>query len=436
MLVSDFLTYFAIDGGGIRGYSSLLILKEIMKVIEDLEKQDDVAVDSSFHPETYVAPHNKRKNPSPGGESCRYLPCHYFDYVGGTSTGGLIAIMLGRLRMGIDQCLEEYESFGGEIFGHPRWFSIRGPLPSFKEKYNGKRLQRAVENVVENRSSPEQKAVGAGYFGSARELCKTYNIPIWQVARATTAAPTYFDPVPIQNNTFGDGGLGSNNPVQEIFWEVATMHGNNASVINLVVSIGTGQADSVKLHPSGPKKVISYFTATKALATESEQKHAAMGALIETTESSDAVHYQRFNLSSEQGLKNMKLDEWKIEGKRRLTKHGFKRREESTLDKIKRLTQNYCASDEVQEDIRKVARKLVDHRRARCSDQRKWELWATGIRYRCTVKRCDKAQKLRPSKADLKYHIEKIHPNSFRGKTDIEKRCVLEELIRKGTCPY
>lgn len=81
--------------------------------------------------------------------------------------------MLGRLRMGIDQCLEEYETFGGEIFGHPRWFSMRGPLPSLKEKYDGRRLRKAVEDVVEHRSSPEQKAVGAGYFGSAKELCKT-----------------------------------------------------------------------------------------------------------------------------------------------------------------------------------------------------------------------------------------------------------------------
>lgn len=43
------------------------------------------------------------------------------------------------------------------------------------------------------------------------------NIPIWQVARATTVASTYFDLIPIQNDTFGDGGLGSNNAAKEIF---------------------------------------------------------------------------------------------------------------------------------------------------------------------------------------------------------------------------
>lgn len=81
--------------------------------------------------------------------------------------------MLGRLRMGVDECLEEYETLGGDIFGHARWFSMRGPIPSFKEKYNGRRLQDAVEKVVERRSSPAQKKVGAGSFGAAKDLCKT-----------------------------------------------------------------------------------------------------------------------------------------------------------------------------------------------------------------------------------------------------------------------
>jgi patatin-like phospholipase/acyl hydrolase len=60
----------ALDGGGVRGLSSLLILREIM---EEIERQS--------------------------GAERTPLPCEYFDLIGGTSTGGLIAIMLGRLRM-------------------------------------------------------------------------------------------------------------------------------------------------------------------------------------------------------------------------------------------------------------------------------------------------------------------------------------------------
>lgn len=61
----------SLDGGGIRGFSSLLILKEVMRGIARRSDQ----------------PHETP------------LPCEYFDLIGGTSTGGLIAIMLGRLRM-------------------------------------------------------------------------------------------------------------------------------------------------------------------------------------------------------------------------------------------------------------------------------------------------------------------------------------------------
>lgn len=60
----------SLDGGGVRGLSSLLILREIMEEIQRQSDAEDIP-----------------------------LPCQYFDLIGGTSTGGLIAIMLGRLRM-------------------------------------------------------------------------------------------------------------------------------------------------------------------------------------------------------------------------------------------------------------------------------------------------------------------------------------------------
>jgi patatin-like phospholipase/acyl hydrolase len=43
-------------------------------------------------------------------------PCEYFDMIGGTSTGGLIAIMLGRLRMTIDDCIDAYTSLLDKVF--------------------------------------------------------------------------------------------------------------------------------------------------------------------------------------------------------------------------------------------------------------------------------------------------------------------------------
>ena len=65
----------ALDGGGVRGLSSLMMLQQLM------------------------AAANRESPPK---------PCDYFDMIGGTSTGGFIAIMLGRLQMTIDECIDAY----------------------------------------------------------------------------------------------------------------------------------------------------------------------------------------------------------------------------------------------------------------------------------------------------------------------------------------
>jgi hypothetical protein len=60
----------SLDGGGVRGLSSLVVLREIMEEVQRQAKLKEIP-----------------------------RPCDYFDLIGGTSTGGLIAIMLGRLKM-------------------------------------------------------------------------------------------------------------------------------------------------------------------------------------------------------------------------------------------------------------------------------------------------------------------------------------------------
>src|ERR1700712_4057813 len=79
----DDIRLLALDGGGVRGLSSLIILRSLMAVID---------------------PDNPPK------------PCDYFDMIGGTSTGGLIAVMLGRLRMSIDDCIASYASLSDQVF--------------------------------------------------------------------------------------------------------------------------------------------------------------------------------------------------------------------------------------------------------------------------------------------------------------------------------
>jgi patatin-like phospholipase/acyl hydrolase len=68
------LRILSLDGGGIRGISSLYIIKEVMAQIKRAQR-------TANEPEQALR------------------PCDVFDLICGTSTGGLIALMLGRLEM-------------------------------------------------------------------------------------------------------------------------------------------------------------------------------------------------------------------------------------------------------------------------------------------------------------------------------------------------
>jgi len=69
---------------------------------------------------------------------------------------------------------------------------------------------------------------------------------IWQVARATSAAPTYFLPIEIDDVLYGDGGTGWNNPTKEAIAEARNIWPDRP--IGIVVSIGTGLEESLQLN--------------------------------------------------------------------------------------------------------------------------------------------------------------------------------------------
>jgi patatin-like phospholipase/acyl hydrolase len=71
------LRILSLDGGGIRGISSLYILKQVMAQIE----------------------RNRRACNMQSLSASSLRPHEIFDLICGTSTGGLIALMLGRLEM-------------------------------------------------------------------------------------------------------------------------------------------------------------------------------------------------------------------------------------------------------------------------------------------------------------------------------------------------
>ncbi|PSK46301.1 hypothetical protein B9Z65_5269 [Elsinoe australis] len=119
-----------LDGGGIRGFSSALVLKRLMEEIYAVELE-------------YEEDEPTGELPSSQDD---LLPCHYFDFMYGTSTGGLIAVMLARLRMTIKECLDQYRKVGDELFGH------RKNIVPFMTKYRSEPLEKAVKELVAKRN--------------------------------------------------------------------------------------------------------------------------------------------------------------------------------------------------------------------------------------------------------------------------------------------
>ncbi|TLD20197.1 FabD/lysophospholipase-like protein [Venturia nashicola] len=197
-------------------------------------------------------------------------------------------------------------------------------------------MSEVINNVVLRRLSPRQLDVGGDTFSSTPRLCKTmyrlqrqtydgdkcsykwtlrfpqlrslatkpkdvhplernpgyaHTIPIVDIARATSAAPMYFDNVIIQNRKYGDGVFGTNNPAQELMEEVIQMSNHDNGAIKVFVSVGTGLSEISRLSNTF-KELRTWINAAKKLATDSEKTHLAM---LSSTGMSK-IPYFRFNV--------------------------------------------------------------------------------------------------------------------------------------------
>jgi len=85
----------------------------------------------------------------------------------------LIAIMLGRLRMNIDDCISEYETLGEKVFGHSRYFHLRSPLFWPRNKYSAEALHNIIVDVVRRHVPKVAEFPGGRNFASDENRCRT-----------------------------------------------------------------------------------------------------------------------------------------------------------------------------------------------------------------------------------------------------------------------
>ncbi|KAK8183224.1 acyl transferase/acyl hydrolase/lysophospholipase [Phyllosticta capitalensis] len=122
------LRLLSLDGGGVRGLSSLMVLDDLME---------------------NIALEEKRLGMRPASDNEPLKPCDYFDLIGGTSTGGIIAILLGRLRLDIKSCIAIYSELAEQIFKNDRSFNLAGmKVPIGKTRFSGAVLENAIKKSL------------------------------------------------------------------------------------------------------------------------------------------------------------------------------------------------------------------------------------------------------------------------------------------------
>ena len=150
-----------------------------LEILEPADPDGKIAA-SSYHPLTPALSlitdddscQLQESLPTPPTDTSAWLPCHYFDYIAGTSTGGLIGIMLGRLRMNIDDCITDYEKLGAKVFARSRLFHVRSPLWLPREKYDHKVLEQVVQEVVAERVPKIGTFPGGRTFAFDENRCR------------------------------------------------------------------------------------------------------------------------------------------------------------------------------------------------------------------------------------------------------------------------
>ena len=239
----------ALDGGGLRGLLSLGMLRRVETLLKERH-----------------------------GNDVDFRLCHYFDLIAGTSTGAIIAAALAK-GMTVDEVIGHYQKLGREVF-IKNWFREGIVRARYDEQTLITHLKRVFGKdvllgddslltglliVTKRLDSGSVWPLGnnpRGQFFKAQESdtwISNGEYPLWKVVRASTAAPSFFDPEAIEISaqagkkkvvgTFVDGGVSPyNNPsLQALMY--ATLDGYKVKWTTgadklLMVSVGTGASEA------------------------------------------------------------------------------------------------------------------------------------------------------------------------------------------------
>jgi hypothetical protein len=242
----------ALDGGGIRGLITLGILEKMEADLRRILKKD-----ASFR------------------------LADYFDFIGGTSTGAILAVGLS-IGLSASELTKFYLEAGPLMFKKEElldrlWNKFKSdPLEGKLKEILGKTtklgspnlktlLLLVMRNITTDSPWPVTNNPNAHYNAPDREDCNL-KLPLWQLVRASTAAPTYFPPEVVKLKegrqfVFVDGGVTPYNIPAFLMFRKATAEPykllwEKGEDKMLIVSAGTGSAPRLGPEAGNPSRSI------------------------------------------------------------------------------------------------------------------------------------------------------------------------------------
>jgi patatin-like phospholipase/acyl hydrolase len=212
---SERFQILSLDGGGIKGLFSAAVLAKL---------EDDLEIDITDH----------------------------FDLIVGTSTGGIIALGLGH-GMRPREIVQFYVEKGPKIFRSllglnsiKHWLCRKFPQAllrtALQECFVNKRLADSKKRLVITSYNLGADDVYLFKTPHHERLKRDYKVPMWKVALATSAAPTYFPAFRgVDSIRLIDGGVWANNPTMVGIIEAASVLNVPLKAIT-VLSLGTSDA--------------------------------------------------------------------------------------------------------------------------------------------------------------------------------------------------
>ena len=218
---TDRFQILSLDGGGIKGLFSAALLAAI---------EDDLGICISDH----------------------------FDLIAGTSTGGIIALGLAAgLRP--REMVSFYVQYGPEIFRQSRWKRL---THFWRSKHSNAPLKAALLKVLKDKrlGDCEKRLVVPSFNLDKNEvylfktphhsrLKRDWKVPLWKVAMATSAAPTFLECCKeVDRIRMVDGGLWANNPTMVGVVEALSLLDVERGKIS---TLSIGCTNAIENRPSG-----------------------------------------------------------------------------------------------------------------------------------------------------------------------------------------